>query len=155
MSTPPLPVFDKRLVVPATPDRTLTLSFEQRQRGRLRARCEDGQEVALMLERGQVLRGGTLLGSADGEVLLVEAAPERLSEVNSDQPLDLTRAAYHLGNRHVPLEVGDGWLRYRADHVLDAMVRGLGLRVRQLDAGFEPEPGAYSAAGHGHDHGHD
>ena len=95
------------------------------------------------------------LGGADGEVLLVEAATERLSEVNSDHPLELTRAAYHLGNRHVPLQVGDGWLRYRADHVLDAMVRGLGLRVRQLDAGFEPEPGAYSAGGHAHEHAHD
>ena len=149
-----LPVFDRRAVGSAVPDRSVTLSFEQRGKGRLRARCDDGREVALLLERGRILRGGTLLTGPSGQVLRVEAAPERLSEARCDDPRRLARAAWHLGNRHVALQTGDGWLRYLSDHVLDDMVRGLGLEVRPLEAGFEPESGAYAAGAHHHHHAH-
>ncbi|MEC7520967.1 MAG: urease accessory protein UreE [Myxococcota bacterium] len=128
----------------------LTLPFSDRKRSRLRARLTDGREVGLFLPRGTVLRGGDLLRSEDGTVVRVVAAPEPLSTVRSDDARALCRAAYHLGNRHVPVEVGDGWLRYERDHVLDEMVRGLGLEVTLEETGFEPESGAY---GHGHAHG--
>ena len=152
--SPELPVFDRRTGGFAVPDLSAALSYEQRGKGRLRARCGDGREVALLLERGRILRGGTLLTGPSGQVLRVEAAPELLSEARSGDPQQLARAAWHLGNRHVALEIGDGWLRYLADHVLDDMVRGLGLEVRPLEAGFEPESGAYAGGAHHDSQGH-
>ena len=150
---PELPVFDRRADGSAMPDLSVTLSCEQRGKGRLRARCDDSREVALILERGRILRGGTLLTGPSGQVLRVEAAPEQLSEARSGDPRRLARAAWHLGNRHVALQTGDGWLRYLADHVLDDMVRGLGLEVRSMVAGFEPESGAYAGGAHHHGQG--
>ena len=130
----------------------LTLDFESRQRSRLRTRLDDGREAAILLERGQVLRGGERLRASTGEVVLISAANETLSEVRSDDARVLARAAYHLGNRHVAVEVGVSWLRYLHDHVLDDMLRGLGLEVSTINAGFEPEAGAYAGA---HTHSHD
>lgn len=140
----------------------LTLPFEARQRSRALVRLSSGQEVALLLPRGSVLRGGDALKLSDGRTLWVEAAPETVSTVHSDDAQALARVAYHLGNRHVPLEVGRGFVRYAHDHVLDAMVRELGLRVLVEEAPFEPEGGAYGrggqhhrAEGHSHSHSHD
>jgi urease accessory protein len=131
----------------------LTLPFDQRQKSRLRVRLDGGEEAALFLERGTVLRHGDRLLAADGRVILVRAAVEEVSTVAAAEAVTLARAAYHLGNRHVPLQVGEGWLRYQHDHVLDGMVRALGLEVRVERAPFEPEGGAYGR-GHGHGHGH-
>ncbi len=138
---------------------SLTLPFELRQRSRLVARTDGGREVLLQLPRGNVLRHGTRLRASDGSVLEVRAAAESLSVVESEQPLALLRAAYHLGNRHVALQLDEHGLRYLQDHVLDAMLEGLGLSPRALKAPFEPEHGAYGAgAAHGHhshgDHSH-
>jgi urease accessory protein len=129
----------------------LVLPFELRQKSRLRARLSSGTEVGLFLERGIVLRGGDLLVAEDGTLIEVVAAAETVSTVRETDATRIARAAYHLGNRHVPVEIGAGWLRYRHDHVLDAMVRGLGLSVLVEQAPFEPEAGAYA---HGHSHGH-
>ena len=131
----------------------LTLPFDQRQKSRFRAALDDGGEVAVHLPRGTVLRGGDSLRAADGTLIAVQAAPEPVSTVRATDPVALARAAYHLGNRHVQLQVGDGWLRYQHDHVLDQLVIALGLPVHFEQAPFEPEGGAY-AAGHGHAHGH-
>jgi urease accessory protein len=140
----------------------LRLAFEQRQKSRLRARLESGEEVALALPRGAVLRGGDLVTASDGRIIEIVALPEPLLEVACDTPAALARAAYHLGNRHVPVEVGDGFLRLAPDHVLEQMLAGLGARVRAIEAPFEPEAGAYGGEhrhdemGHGgriHDHG--
>ena len=131
---------------------TLTLPFEQRQKSRLRTRLDNGEEVGLFLPRGTVLRHGDRLRAANGRVVEVRAAPETVSTARTDDPLRLARAAYHLGNRHVALQLGPGWLRYLHDHVLDGMVRELGLEVVCEQAPFEPEAGAY---GGGHHHGHD
>jgi urease accessory protein len=98
-----------------------------------------------------VLRDGDQLRCADGSLVQVRAAAETLSGVQTDDPLLLARAAYHLGNRHVPLQIAATGLRYRHDHVLDDMVRALGLPVTTLRAPFQPDPGAYT---HGHGHGH-
>ena len=119
----------KQLHEPATPTARLVLPFEQRQKSRLRTRLASGEEVALTLERGSVLRGGDLLLAADGRVVEVVAALETVSTVSAPDPWQLARASYHLGNRHVALQVGQGWLRYQHDHVLDDMVSGLGLQV--------------------------
>ncbi len=127
----------------------LQLPFDERQKSRLRARLVSGEEVALALPRGEVLRGGDLLLAADGRVVEVVARPELLLHVVCETPQALARAAYHLGNRHVPVQVGEGWLRLAADHVLEQMLKGLGARTSAIEAPFEPEAGAYA----GHTHG--
>ena len=138
----------------------LDLPFERRQRTRLRTKLASGEEVALMMPRGEVLRGGDVLATADDRLVLVVAAAEQLLHIECDDPRELARVAYHLGNRHVPVEVGNGCLRIAADHVLEAMARGLGARVGAVNAAFEPESGAYHSHSdsHGdsqdHDHGH-
>jgi len=129
----------------------LLLSFESRCKSRLRTRLASGEEVGLFLERGRVLRGGECLLGKDGRVIEVVAAAESLMEARSADPLQLARAAYHLGNRHVAVQVLSGSLRFARDHVLGEMVRGLGLPVAEIEAPFEPEAGAYGAhGGHGH-----
>jgi urease accessory protein len=116
-----------------------------RQKSRLRARLDNGDEVALILPRGHVLRGGERVTAADGREVEIVAAPERLLHIECET---LARVAYHLGNRHVPLEIGPGFVRIAEDHVLEEMVRRLGARVLRVEAPFEPEAGAY---GHRHD----
>ena len=128
----------------------LVLPFESRCKSRLRTRLASGEEAGLFLERGRVLRGGDRLLGNDGRVVEVVAAQETLMEAASDDPLQLARAAYHLGNRHVAVQVMAGRLRFAQDHVLGEMACGLGLRVTELEAPFEPEAGAYGAyGGHG------
>ena len=131
---------------------TLRLPFEARQKSRLRTRLVTGEEVALALPRGEVLRGGDLVIASDARVIEVVAEPEKLLHIESSE---LARVAYHLGNRHVPVEVGEGYLRIAEDHVLEEMVRKLGARVSHIEAPFEPEGGAYdSTQAHAHDHHH-
>ncbi|WP_421621938.1 urease accessory protein UreE [Alkalilimnicola ehrlichii] len=145
----------ERLPQAAPADATLTLPFEVRQKSRFRATLDDGREVGVMLSRGEILRDGQCLQAGDGTVVRVHAAAEAVSTVRSDDALALARACYHLGNRHVPLQIGAGFARYLHDHVLDDMLRGLGLEVVSEQAPFEPEPGAYGGGhGHGHSHGH-
>ena len=138
----------------AKPAASLTLPFELRQKSRLRVHLDHGDEVSILLERGRVLRSGDLLQAKDGTVVEIRAAPESVSTIRSSDALALTRAAYHLGNRHVLLQVGDGFLRYQHDHVLDDMVRQMGLAVIAEQAPFEPEAGAYGGHAHGHGHSH-
>lgn len=130
---------------------TLTLPYDQRQKRRQRVRLDSGREAAILLSRGCSLVEGDCLRSSDGFHVRVRAAAESVSSVRSEDPLRLARACYHLGNRHVSLQVGAGWLRYQPDHVLDDMLRGLGLTVIHEMASFEPERGAY----HEHSHSHD
>ncbi len=135
---------------------TVTLDVDSRIKSRLRVTLDDGREAGLMLQRGHLLRGGELLSDANGTLVIqVLAAPEAVSTVRCTDPHLLARAAYHLGNRHVPLQIEQGLLRYQHDHVLDDMLRGLGLEVVAEQAPFEPEAGAYQSAPHGHSHGHD
>ena len=144
----------------------VTLEYSDRQKSRGLLKLNDGSEAALFLERGMSLAHGDRLLADDGLVVLVEAALEGLSIVTANDPLDLCRAAYHLGNRHVPLQISALRLAYLHDHVLDDMLRELGFRVMFAAERFEPEPGAYghghahasrppSAHSHGHDHHHD
>jgi len=130
-------------------DVDLELPFELRSKSRLRTQLATGEDVGLVLDRGTILRGGDLLQADDGRLVRVIAAAEEVSSVRADNPWSLARAAYHLGNRHVALQVGEGWIRYLHDHVLDDMVRGLGFEVVIESAPFEPEAGAYG--GHSHE----
>lgn len=136
----------------ASPIAELVLPFEQRQKSRLLATLSSGEEAALFMPRGTILRGGEWLKAKDGRIVQVVAAIERVMQVKCKDANSLARAAYHLGNRHVPLQVGDGWLRLEADHVLKDMLIGLGAQVEEIEAPFEPESGAYSSDGH-HTHG--
>jgi urease accessory protein len=135
-------------------DATLVLPFELRSKSRLRTVLDTGEEVAILLERGSVLRGGERLLGENGRIVEVVAAPERVSNVSAADPWQIARVSYHLGNRHVALQIGAGFVRYQHDHVLDDMVRGLGLDVCVEDAPFEPEAGAYGGHAHGHTSDH-
>lgn len=132
----------------------LTLPFEKRQKARQRVVLEDGREAGLQLERGKVLRDGDKLRARDGTVVLIKAAEEKVSTVKTDDRKLLARVCYHLGNRHVPLQVENCWCRYLHDHVLDEMVVLLGANVEVEIAAFEPEAGAY-AVHHGNHHRND
>ena len=133
-----------------THDAELKLPFELRQKSRLRSKLVSGEEVGLFLEHGTILRGGDYLRAKDGRVILVVAAEESLMNAACANPTALARAAYHLGNRHVPVQIGEGWLRFQADEVLAKMLRGMGVEVTTLSAAFEPEAGAYAGGHHHH-----
>ena len=124
----------------------------------MRIRTDDGREAALLLPRGTILRDGDRLRDPEhDEEVTVRAADQTLSLVRASDAVILARAAYHLGNRHVPVQVGAGWLAYEHDHVLDEMVEELGLSIETHVAPFEPEAGGYRhAAGEmeHHHHGH-
>ena len=143
-------VVQRRLDAPAPHDALLTLPFELRQKSRLRTMVQGGEEIGLFLPRGTVLRDGDCLAADDGRIVRVAAAEENLLEVRCADADSLTRAAYHLGNRHTPVQVGAGWLRLAADDVLAGMLRGLGAAVAPIRAPFEPEAGAYAAGHHAH-----
>ena len=119
------------------------LTYEERKKSRYKTATVSGQPLGWFLERGHVLVDGDLLLCSDGSRVKVIAAQEAVSEVHTTDSLQLTRAAYHLGNRHVPLQIGENFLRYQHDHVLDGMVRGLGLEVTCENKPFHPESGAY------------
>lgn len=129
-------------------DDVLTLPFEARQKSRLQAVTDQGRQVGLFLRRGQILRSGMLLKGIDDYTVRIQAAPEPVSVMRSDNAWLFARACYHLGNRHVPLQIMDGELRYLNDHVLDHMLEGLGLTVSHELLPFEPEAGAYHSHAH-------
>lgn len=133
---------------------TLTLSFDQRVRSRLKVTLDNGQQAGLFLPRGSVLQQGDLLKAESGEIIQILAASESVSTVYVDDPLIIARTCYHLGNRHVPLQIDKAFIRYQHDHVLDDMVRGLGLKTITEQAAFEPEAGAYGGHNHSHEHQH-
>lgn len=147
-------LFTQRLAPPAATDVLIPLTFEQRQRSLLRTQLDDGKDVGIRLARGELPDADTLLQATTGEIAQVLAAPESLSVCHSTDALLFSRACYHLGNRHVKLQIEPGKLCYLHDHVLDDMLRQLGLEVAHELAAFSPETGAY-AGGHAHHHDDD
>ena len=143
---------------------TVELDWDIRSKSRFDATDSAGRHLGIFLPRGQVLRGGDVLVTEDGSLVRVIAAPQPVLRVTAcaehGTALDLPRAAYHLGNRHVALEVQAAFLQLEPDPVLAEMLRSMHLIVAELNAPFEPESGAYAHAGaggdahHGHDHGH-
>lgn len=130
----------------------VTLTFAQRERSRLHVHLDSGEEAGLFLARGTVLKEGDVLSNEAGYKVTVKAAEESVSTITAKDTHLLLRIAYHLGNRHVPLQVEPTWLRYVHDHVLDDMVRQIGGLVRSEKAPFNPETGAYGGGHHHHDH---
>jgi urease accessory protein len=126
----------------------LCLAFDRRQRSRQRAMLDSGEEIGMVMPRGEILRGGDRVLASDGRVFEVVSAPERLLHIEAPS---LARIAYHLGNRHVPVQVGEGFLRIAEDRVLEDMLRRLGASVTHIEVPFEPESGAYTASS-GTDH---
>ena len=144
----------------------LTLDWDLRQKSRFDADDSQGRHIGVFLPRGTVLRGGDVLVAADGSMLAVIASPQAVLRITAcpehGSPFDLTRAAYHLGNRHVPIELRPDHLKIEPDHVLAEMLRKMHLVVHEVREAFEPEAGAYGdhgitahGHGHGHAHGHD
>lgn len=147
---------------------TVTLDWDVRQKSRFDAESSDGRRVGVFLPRGTVVRGGDVLITQDGSLLRVIAAPQPVLRITActdhhhghdhdhDPAFDLMRAAYHLGNRHVPIELRPDHLKIEPDHVLADMLRAMHLNVAEVREPFEPEGGAYAATpGHGHSHDHD
>lgn len=135
---------------------TLTLPLDQRIKSRLKVMLDNGIEAGLFLPRGSVLQQDDRLQADSGEIIRIVAASESVSTVTVDDALLLARACYHLGNRHVALQISAGFIRYQHDHVLDDMLRGLGLNVVIEMAPFEPESGAYGdhVSSHSSTHSH-
>src|SRR6201992_3972940 len=137
---------------------TVVLDFDDRHRRRMAMTGTRGLEFLLDLENAVALRGGDALVLEDGRLIEVVAAPEPLVEIRGVDPRSLVRVAWHLGNRHLPTQIVAEGLRIRRDHVIESMVKGLGARVIEIEAPFDPEGGAYAGGGHGHaadDHHHD
>ncbi|HEV7410330.1 MAG TPA: urease accessory protein UreE [Bradyrhizobium sp.] len=132
---------------------TVVLGFDDRHRRRMAMTGTRGLKFLLDLENAVALRGGDALVLEDGRLIEVVAAPEPLAEIRCNDPQHLVRVAWHLGNRHLPTQITAKGLRIRRDHVIEAMVKGLGARVIEIEAPFDPEGGAYAGGGHGtHDH---
>ncbi|WP_343630253.1 urease accessory protein UreE [Roseateles sp.] len=143
---------------------TVTLDWDTRQKSRFQAADSQGRELGVFLPRGTAVRGGDVLVGEDGSLVRVIAAPQTLLRITActahGSPFDLVRAAYHLGNRHVQIELQPDHLKIEPDHVLADMLRAMHLIVTEVEEAFEPEAGAYAAGGHGqghhgHDHGDD
>jgi len=143
---------------------TITLDWDVRQKSRFDATDSSGRKLGIFLPRGTVVRGGDVLVAEDGSLIRVEAAPQAVLRITAcsehGSPFDLTRAAYHLGNRHVPIELQPDHLKIEPDHVLADMLRAMHMTVLAVSEPFEPESGAYgdhgghSHGGHGHGHSH-
>ena len=140
------------------PADTIVLDFDDRHRRRMAMTGTRGLTFLLDLENAVALRGGDALVLEDGRLIEVVAAAEPLAEIRGADPQHLVRLAWHLGNRHLPTQIMPKGLRIRRDHVIEAMVRGLGARVIEIEAPFDPEGGAYAGGGHAHAsaeaHGH-
>lgn len=133
---------------------TVTLAYDERHRRRIRLTTDKGEDVLMDLSRATVLGDGDGLVLEGGGYVAVRAAAENLAEVTAATPELLNRLAWHIGNRHFPAEIHGDRLLIRDDHVLVAMIEGLGGTVTRVHAPFNPEGGAYEGPGHGHDHDH-
>ncbi len=131
---------------------TIELDWDLRQKSRFEATDSARRSIGVFLQRGTVLRGGDVLVAEDGSLVKVWAAPQHVLRITHCQkhgtPFDLIRAAYHLGNRHVPIELTPDFLQIEPDHVLADMLRAMHLIVNEVDEPFEPENGAYATGGH-------
>ncbi|EMW1797459.1 urease accessory protein UreE [Escherichia coli] len=143
----------RRVETPAQTTASVTLPVDMRVKCRIKVTLNDGRQAGLLLPRGLLLRDGDILSNENGdEFIKVIAADEAVSVVRCADPFMLAKACWHLGNRHVPLQIMPGELRYHHDHVLDDMLRQFGLDVDFAHLPFEPEAGAYASKSHAHNH---
>jgi urease accessory protein len=170
LSTPPFPMLHVSKLIPQGAGlaaallkraSTVELDWDVRQKSRFDATDSTGRQLGIFLPRGTVARGGDVLVAHDGTLIKVWAAPQMVLKIthcpDHGTPFDLIRAAYHLGNRHVPIELKPDHLKIEPDHVLADMLRAMHLIVTEVTEPFEPENGAYATGGHfgGHHHGHE
>jgi urease accessory protein len=135
-------------------DAVILLDYDSRKRGRFKTLTETDEEAGLFLDRGQILSEGDYLKATDGRVVLVKAATEKLTKASTNDPILFAKICYHLGNRHTPVEIQPGSVRFQPDHVLADLCRHWGLEVKDFEGSFNPEKGAYgqhSVGGHHHD----
>ncbi|ELI4656178.1 urease accessory protein UreE [Escherichia coli] len=143
----------RRVETPAQTTASVTLPVDMRVKSRIKVTLNDGRQAGLLLPLGLLLRDGDILSNENGdEFIKVIAADEAVSVVRCADPFMLAKACWHLGNRHVPLQIMPGELRYHHDHVLDDMLRQFGLDVDFAHLPFEPEAGAYASKSHAHNH---
>ncbi|HHZ1853845.1 TPA: urease accessory protein UreE [Escherichia coli] len=143
----------RRVETPAQTTASVTLPVDMRVKSRIKVTLNDGRQAGLLLPRGLLLRDSDILSNENGdEFIKVIAADEAVSVVRCADPFMLAKACWHLGNRHVPLQIMPGELRYHHDHVLDDMLRQFGLDVDFAHLPFEPEAGAYASKSHAHNH---
>ena len=142
--------FTKKLSSTATFATSLTLPFESRTKSRLRVTLDNGLSAGIMLPRGHILRHGDLIATDENYIVQIHAAAESVSSITSDNTHLLSRACYHLGNRHIPLQIEQDMIRYQHDHVLDHLMTSMGLHVTHGTEPFEPESGAYHTHAHTH-----
>lgn len=151
--------FDKKIEHEADAEHSILcecpLTLEQRVKARQKITLENGDDAGLYIARGSVLRDGDLIQSSSGEIIKIRAANESVSTVHFTDPLMMAKASYHLGNRHVALQINELMLRYQHDHVLDDMLKGLGIETTHEKAPFQPEAGAYGDHGHASAHSHE
>jgi len=138
-----------------TPVDSVTLPYHERHHRRRRFKTESGLEFMLDLARAEALVAGDGLRLETGEIILVQAAAEELMAITAPSRALLMRCAYHLGNRHLPVQLDEDRLLIQADSVIAEMVTGLGASIETVQSAFQPEGGAYASAGHAHHHGHD
>lgn len=154
----PIDVYEKIQHADDRVDDSIALDHLSREKGRFKTLSLAGQEVRIFLERGSVLEAGQLLKSRCGQVIRVDYAPESVTRAVAPDWPTFVRASYHLGNRHVRLQIGDLWLHMLPDHVLEDLLRSFGLQIEHCQAVFVPERGAYSGHSHAqtphHDHAH-
>jgi urease accessory protein len=143
--SPPLSTDEQRVHV-------AYLTFDERKRGRIKLTTTQGVSAGIQIQRGQILRDNSWLGNDCGDYLHIQAQKEAVTSAYLTDPFTFARACYHLGNRHVQLQIGQGFLRYQRDYVLDQMLTGLGIELTHETAIFEPENGAYHAP---HSHSQD
>ncbi|GLR71666.1 urease accessory protein UreE [Agaribacter marinus] len=134
---------------------TITLDHDTRKKARIKGTTDSGQSIGIFMERGHPLLVGEILKTECGKQIQVIGAEEPVSTASTDNWLTFAKACYHLGNRHTVLQVGELWLRYKPDHVLDELVEMFGLCVDASPAVFEPENGAYGKSAHAHTHSHE
>jgi urease accessory protein len=132
-------------------DDSITLDYDTRQKARIKALTDKGQSIGIFVERGHPLRIGELLKSDCGKLIEIKGALESVITASTESWFNFARICYHLGNRHTKIQIGEKWLRFKPDHVLQALVEKFALTIDDSDAIFEPESGAYTGV---HEHGH-
>lgn len=153
----PIDIYEKIPFEDGNVDDSIALDHLSREKGRFKTLSSAGQEVRVFLERGSVLEAGQLLKSHCGKIIRVDCAPESVTRASAPDWPAFTRACYHLGNRHVRVQICDLWLHMLPDHVLEDMLHSFGLHISHHQAVFVPERGAYSGHNHvhnQHDHRH-
>ena len=134
---------------------TITLDQDTRKKARIKGKTDSGSDIGIFMERGHPLLVGEVLKTECGQLIEVKGEAEPVSTAIATDWLTFAKVCYHLGNRHTVLQVGELWVRYKPDHVLDELCEKYGLTIDKSPATFEPENGAYSGKGHGHSHSHE